>query len=198
LGLGLLSLDGFRSRKFALASCAVLLAGTLSIAQTSSTSETTPAAAKNSSKLASSKTTAAKPNTKSKTATVHRTSARTSVKGRKSHKSAARKPKGQQKIDSSRTQEIQQALIREHYLSGNPSGNFDDATQQALRRYQAANGWQSKTVPDSRALIKLGLGPDHEHLLNPESAMTMPSQTPHNAQYSAPTIPVSTSQNSQQ
>jgi peptidoglycan hydrolase-like protein with peptidoglycan-binding domain len=110
----------------------------------------------------------------------------------------AKKPRGQQKIDSSRTEEIQQALIREHYLSGNPSGNFDDATQQALRRYQAANGWQSKTVPDSRALIKLGLGPDHEHLLNPESAMTMPSQTPHNAQYSAPTSgPASQDKNQQ-
>jgi hypothetical protein len=89
-------------------------------------------------------------------------------------------------------------LIREHYLSGNPSGNFDDATQQALRRYQAANGWQSKTVPDSRALIKLGLGPDHEHLLNPESAMTMPSQTPRNAQYSAPTSDPASQDKSQQ
>ena len=40
-----------------------------------------------------------------------------------------------------------------------------------MRRYQADHGWQSKTVPDSRALISLGLGPSHEHLLNPESAM---------------------------
>ncbi len=39
-------------------------------------------------------------------------------------------------------------------------------------KYQADNGWQSKTTPDARALIKLGLGPDTEHLLNPESAMT--------------------------
>ena len=29
---------------------------------------------------------------------------------------------------------------------------------------------------DRRALIKLGLGPDHEHLLNPESAMTTTPQ----------------------
>jgi peptidoglycan hydrolase-like protein with peptidoglycan-binding domain len=109
--------------------------------------------------------------------------------GRKSRKAASRQ-KGQQKIDSNRTVEIQQALIREHYLSGDPSGKFDDATEQALRRYQAANRWQSKTVPDARALIKLGLGPDHEHLLNPESAMTMPSQPRSNGEYSkAPTRP---------
>jgi len=49
---------------------------------------------------------------------------------------------------------------------------WDDATQRAMQKYQADNGWQTKTTPDSRALIKLGLGPDHEHLLNPESAMT--------------------------
>src|SRR5947209_1128706 len=58
-------------------------------------------------------------------------------------------------------------------MEGKPSGKWDDATQGALRRYQADQGWQSKSVPDSRALIRLGLGPDHGHLLNPETAMTM-------------------------
>jgi len=37
-------------------------------------------------------------------------------------------------------------------------------------RFQGDNGWQTKVTPDSRALIKLGLGPRHEGLLNPESA----------------------------
>ena len=86
------------------------------------------------------------------------------------------KSHGQQKIDGQRAVQIQQALIREHYLSGAASGVWDDASQHAMERYQAANGWQTKEVPDSRALIKLGLGPDHEHLLNPESAMTTPPQ----------------------
>jgi len=83
----------------------------------------------------------------------------------------SRKPRGQQAIDNARATEIQQALVREHYLSGEPSGTWDAATQGALRRYQTDQGWQSKTVPDSRALIRLGLGPNHDHLLNPESAM---------------------------
>ena len=47
-----------------------------------------------------------------------------------------------------------------------------------MRRYQAEHGWQSKTVPDSRALISLGLGPSHDHLLNPESAMTTGPSAP--------------------
>lgn len=80
--------------------------------------------------------------------------------------------RGQKEIDAERTNQIQTALIREHYLSGEPSGAWDSATEEALRKYQAAHGWQNKTVPDSRALIQLGLGPNHDRLLNPDSAMT--------------------------
>ncbi|HUI80914.1 MAG TPA: peptidoglycan-binding protein [Bryobacteraceae bacterium] len=77
---------------------------------------------------------------------------------------------GQHSIDEERTREIQTALIREHYLSGDPTGAWDQASKDAMLRYQAANGWQTKITPDSRALIKLGLGPDHKGLLNPETA----------------------------
>jgi hypothetical protein len=80
--------------------------------------------------------------------------------------------RGQQKIDQERAEAIQEALIREHYLSGEAAGKWDQASEEAMRRYQADHGWQSKTVPDSRALISLGLGPKHDRLLNPESAMT--------------------------
>jgi hypothetical protein len=80
--------------------------------------------------------------------------------------------RGQQKIDSERAQAIQEALIREHYLTGQATGTWNQASEEAMRRYQADHGWQSKEVPDSRALIKLGLGPSKDHLLNPESAMT--------------------------
>jgi len=93
---------------------------------------------------------------------------RASSKGRKKSK----KVRGQQKIDSQRAQAIQEALIRQHYLSGEASGTWDEASEQAMRRFQRDHGWQDKTVPDSRALIKLGLGPSTDHLLNPESAMT--------------------------
>jgi peptidoglycan hydrolase-like protein with peptidoglycan-binding domain len=102
----------------------------------------------------------------------------TTAKGSKRHLKHARlsrswKRHGQQTVDGRRTEQIQQALIQSHYLDGEPSGAWDTRTQEALRRYQAANGWQSKVVPDSRALIKLGLGPSTEKLLNPESAMTV-------------------------
>ena len=102
----------------------------------------------------------------------------TSRKSKKSRKSASSR-RGQQKIDPVRSREIQEALIRGHYLDGTASGTWDAKSQSAMQRYQAANGWQSKSVPDSRALIKMGLGPDHEHLLNPESAMTSQPGPPH-------------------
>jgi hypothetical protein len=30
-----------------------------------------------------------------------------------------------------------------------------------MRQYQSDHGWQTKLMPDSRALISLGLGPNH-------------------------------------
>jgi hypothetical protein len=103
-----------------------------------------------------------------------------SRKSKKSRKTASSRKRGQQKIDAQRTRQIQEALIREHYLSGKPSGAWDSTTQAAMQKFQADNGWQSKTTPDARALIKMGLGPDHDHLLNPESAMTsqLPASSP--------------------
>src|SRR5258708_3619469 len=89
-----------------------------------------------------------------------------------SRKKKTARTRGQQKIDSGRAQSIQEALIREHYLNGEATGTWNQASEDAMRRYQSEHGWQSKTVPDARALIKLGLGPSHDHLLNPESAMT--------------------------
>jgi hypothetical protein len=94
---------------------------------------------------------------------------------RRSRKKSVR---GQQKIDSERAREIQEALIREHYLAGDPSGTWNQASEDAMRRYQEDHGWQTKEVPDSRALIKLGLGPSKDHLLNPESAMTTAPDAP--------------------
>ena len=92
--------------------------------------------------------------------------------GKRSSPRKSSRDRGQLKIDSERAMAIQQALIREHYLTGEPAGTWNEVSEEAMRRYQADHGWQSKTVPDSRALISLGLGPSKDHLLNPESAMT--------------------------
>jgi len=71
------------------------------------------------------------------------------------------KPKlvGQRTIDDDRATQIQSALIKAGYLTGTPSGHWDAETEAAMGRLQSDSGWQTKLVPDSRALIKLGLGP---------------------------------------
>lgn len=76
-------------------------------------------------------------------------------------KAVKKEIRGQRGIDPDRAREIQTALIREKYLTGEPSGQWDSATEAAMQRYQADHGWQTKLTPDSRALIKLGLGPNH-------------------------------------
>jgi hypothetical protein len=105
---------------------------------------------------------------KSKTSSsrsAHKT--KTSAKSR-SHRTRrrSRRVRGQQKIDSERAIQIQQALIREHYLSGDPSGEWDSASIAAMKKYQSDHGWQTKLTPDARALKKLGLGPDYSNALN--------------------------------
>ncbi len=78
--------------------------------------------------------------------------------------------RGQRVMQPERVREIQAALIREKYLGGRADGVWDERSKNAMARFQSDNGWQSQIVPDSRGLIKLGLGPDHAGLMNPETA----------------------------
>jgi hypothetical protein len=66
---------------------------------------------------------------------------------------------GQRSIDDARATQIQASLIRSGYLSGEASGHWDSQTEAAMQKFQGDNGWQTKLIPDSRAIIKLGLGP---------------------------------------
>lgn len=78
------------------------------------------------------------------------------------------KPSGQRAIDNTRATQIQTSLIGSGYLSGQASGHWDSETETAMQKYQSDNGWQTKLIPDSRAIIKLGLGPDRD----PEASNT--------------------------
>jgi hypothetical protein len=87
------------------------------------------------------------------------TSGHTKPISTKPRKGRATRVQGQRTIDSGRATEIQTALIEQKYLSGSPTRQWDQQTQAAMQHYQADHGWQTKLVPDSRALISLGLGP---------------------------------------
>lgn len=81
-----------------------------------------------------------------------------------------RRQHGQLAIGSERVLQIQQALIREHYLNGEASGSWDAMTNAAMQKYQADQGWQTKLMPDSRALKKLGLGADYSNAINAKTS----------------------------
>jgi len=100
-------------------------------------------------------------------ATAHGTQA---AHGTRKGKPKARKPRGQAAMDTSRVTEIQQALIRAHYLSGEADGKWDERTKSAMLKYQADQGWQTKLTPDARALKKLGLGPDYSNAINAKNS----------------------------
>jgi len=131
--------------------------------------------------------TATKPSSQANAKSSSTTQTTTGVHHSRRKKSS--RVRGQKKIDPERARTIQEALIREHYLTGEATGTWNQASEDAMRRYQGDHGWQTKEVPDSRALIALGLGPSKDHLLNPESAMTTGPQTPTASSPAANTTP---------
>jgi peptidoglycan hydrolase-like protein with peptidoglycan-binding domain len=95
--------------------------------------------------------------------------------GRRS-KSAAKPPR-QRAIDDTRATQIQTSLIKSGYLSGEASGHWDSQTEAAMQKFQGDNGWQTKLIPDSRAIIKLGLGPNRDPELSNSSSSVTAHQT---------------------
>ena len=86
-------------------------------------------------------------------------------------KAAAEHPRA---IEDARAQQIQGALVKAGYLQ-EASGHWDATSQAAMEKLQGDNGWQTKLVPDSRALIKLGLGPGSDSAV---ATSAMPATVP--------------------
>ncbi len=70
-----------------------------------------------------------------------------------------REPARQITPSEDRYKEIQQALTRQGYLQGEPTGIWDDASQDALRRFQTDHELDATGKLSARSLISLGLGP---------------------------------------
>jgi peptidoglycan hydrolase-like protein with peptidoglycan-binding domain len=87
-------------------------------------------------------------------------------------RSKASKPAAQRGIDDTRATQIQTSLIKSGYLTGEASGHWDAGTEAAMQKFQSDNGWQTKLIPDSRAIIKLGLGPVQDSGRNSSAAST--------------------------
>ena len=105
----------------------------------------------------------------------------TSTKSRK--KRGAAKPKGQKVPTADRIKEIQSALQREGAYQGEPTGKWDDATVEAMKKYQDKNGFSPTGKIDALSLQKLGLGSGTAGKGAPDPAVsTSPNPTSKTAQ----------------
>jgi len=89
----------------------------------------------------------------SATSTAAKKKKRTSLKSRKSSRA-----KGQSAPTSDRIKEIQTALQKDGSYQGEPTGKWDAATADAMRKYQDKNGISPTGKIDAISLNKLGLG----------------------------------------
>ena len=103
------------------------------------------------------------------TSAVHATRVRRGPTSAKHKAAKSTKEQHPRAIDDERATQIQGALVKAGYLNG-VTGHWDGASQAAMQKMQGDNGWQTKLTPDSRALIKLGLGPNA-----PAAAVNTPS-----------------------
>ncbi len=77
-------------------------------------------------------------------------------------------------MEPQRVEEIQRALIKAGYLDEEPTGKWDDATRDAMLRYQSEHGFPATGLPEAKTLMKLGLGP---HPLPQELDPSVQAQT---------------------
>lgn len=129
--------------------------------------------------------------------------AKKSVRSSSSHKSGKRSAKRRSAYrvrlaklqpTSDRITEIQQALIREGFLKQEATGKWDNSTRDAMRQFQQANGFAATGLPESKALMKLGLGPhalpdDANPSIAGQASINPPPKSDPPAQPAVPTSP---------
>jgi len=76
----------------------------------------------------------------------------------KKKKAAAPRSRRQLAPEPARIKEIQQALAREGFYRGEPTGKWDDATVDAMKNFQQARGLLPTGKIEALSLQKLGLG----------------------------------------
>jgi hypothetical protein len=146
----------------------------------------------------SSTTTVKKPTTstatKSSTSSTKKTG--TSARSKASSRRKTKKVKGQEAPTPDRINEIQEKLASKGLFSDTPSGKWDDATVDAMKKFQTGQGLAPTGKLDALTLQKLGLGSQTagvaapvappnsiNRLKNPHATLDEPSSSdeqPHN------------------
>jgi len=133
-----------------------------------------------------------------KTAPKHTTAYASQHKGSNARTHSVSSLTGRQRLarlhlQPERTQEIQEALIREGYLKGDATGQWDARTHEAMQHYQADHGFPATGLPEAKSLMKLGLGshPLPTGLDHTQGGPASPEPEPGGAPSAAPSPPVS-------
>jgi peptidoglycan hydrolase-like protein with peptidoglycan-binding domain len=85
-------------------------------------------------------------------------SSKKSATSSKSRKRGKARPRAQMAPTADRVREIQSALKREGALHAEPTGKWDAATVEAMKKFQADHGFTPTGRIDALTLEKLGLG----------------------------------------
>jgi N-acetyl-anhydromuramyl-L-alanine amidase AmpD len=108
------------------------------------------------------------PKSKTSKSTANKTPKKTPVRSARSKSQASPTPE--------RYKEIQAALAAKGYLSPEQAtGQWSDASSEALKRFQADQNIESTGRINSLSLIALGLGPKHEMPAMPTNSLTAPA-----------------------
>ena len=100
------------------------------------------------------------------------------ARAKKSSKHSRRRQPGQKVPTADRILEIQQALAKDGSFAGNPNGKWDDATVEAMRKFQTRNGLNPNGKLDALTLQKLGLGSKTAGVAAPIPVSTSLNATP--------------------
>ena len=84
--------------------------------------------------------------------------AHSASRGKKSSKRSQRRERGQQAPTPERIAEIQRALTKDGSYRGSPNGNWDDATVEAMKKFQESQGLAATGKLDAKSLEQMGLG----------------------------------------
>ena len=105
--------------------------------------------------------------------------------GRRSSQKSKLGKRGQKEPTTDRISEIQQALAKNGSYAGEPSGKWDDATVDAMKKFQESHGLSPTGKLDAKTLQQLGLGASTSGVAPPAPSSTasklIPS-TPQTAQ----------------
>ena len=105
-------------------------------------------------------TRASKSEPSAKTAKTHSSSSNTAktAKTKKGTSRQSKRVKGQIAPTPERINEIQAALAKKGFYTGDPTGKWNDDSTEAVKKFQAANGLTPSGKYDALTLQKLGLG----------------------------------------